>query len=304
MREGRPGRMLPHITCRADYVAVYADTPVWLPAMRAICVRHELDASALRRGALGTHVVFHAGPQVIKLFCPLWEGDVVAERAVLEHVRGLPTPELVAQGQVEGWPYIVMTCVPGTPAGAVWDHLDRGVRIDVVRQLGGLMRTLHSQPPLAELATDWDAFLRERIARCDSHHSAPEPWRSWIRERVEGFSEPPFDPVLLSADITDDHVLLGVQEGRWRITGLIDFGDAMMGHPHYEFVASLGCYTFGQPELSRGLVEAYGLALTPELAERLTTYCLLHKFARLEDFLQRCPVGDGPGFWRALWGDL
>ena len=77
-----------------------------------------------------------------------------------------------------------------------------------------------------------------------------------------------------------------------------------MGHPHYEFVAPLCFYTFGQPKLSRVLVEAYGLRLTAERADRLTTYCLLHEFGRLKDFLRRYPAKDGPGFHRALWGDL
>ena len=296
--------VLPPISSRESYVTVYRDAPVWLPAMRTICARHNLDASALRREALGSHVVFRTGGRILKLFSPLWAEDFVAERAALEHVRGLPIPELIGDGQLEGWPYMVMTVVPGTPAADVWGHLSSDQRLDVLRQLGELMRVLHDHPPLAELATDWNGFLQERIARCDEHHGAEEGWGAWIRERVVGFSEPPFDPVLLSADATDEHILLTERGGRWRITGLIDFGDAMMGHPHYEFIAPLACHTFGHPELSRALIESYGLELTPQLAERLTTYCLLHKFARLKDFLRGRPFQEGAGLYRALWGDL
>ena len=78
----------------------------------------------------------------------------------------------------------------------------------------------------------------------------------------------------------------------------------MMGHPYYEFVAPLTYYTLGRPHLSRLLLEAYGLEVTPERAQRLTTYCFLHRFGRLPDYLARYPMVDGPAFHRALWGDI
>ena len=297
--------ILPHITSRQDYARVYTDAATWLPAVRAICGRHGLDASGLQRQTFGTHVVYRTGARIVKLFCPFWEDDFPAEQASLRHLHGLPAPELVAEGDIESWPYLVLTVVPGAPALDVWDSLDTKQKTGLVAQLGEIMRQIHDHPPVPELATDWNALLAERIAQSDAHHAeAGDPWRAWVRERLTGFSEPPFEPVLLNADLTEDHLLLSEQNGTWRITGLIDFGDATMGHPHYEFIAPLSFYTFGQPALSRTLVEAYGLRLTADLAERLTTYGLLHKYARLVDFLERHPVPDGAGFRRALWGDL
>jgi len=296
--------ILPEIKSRPDYVAVYADTDTWLPAMRAICDRHSLDAGDLRREVLGTHVVFRTGSLILKLFSSLWPGDFRSERAVLAHLRDLPVPELVAEGEIEGWPYLVITSVPGVPALDVWGDLDLSQKTRIMTQLGQFMRQLHDHPPVPELATDWNAFLRERIENADEHHRAEEPWRTWIRDRLAAFSFPSFDPVLISADITEDHLLLSERNGVWDVTGLIDFGDARMGHSHYEFIAPLAFYTFGKPDLSHTLVEAYGLPFDSEIAASLTTYCLLHEFGRLADFLKRYPASDGPDFHRALWGDL
>ena len=296
--------LLPYISSLESYRKVYRDEAVWFPAMRAICARHGLDVSTLRRTPLGSHIVFRTDDHILKLFCDLWADDFTSERAVLEHVRGLPIPELIAHGKLEDWPYIIMSPLPGIPAMDVWGHLRSDQRLDVVRQVGELMRKLHNHPPLMELATDWNAFLRECIAGCSQHHGVEEPLKSWILERVEGFSEPPFDPVLLSSDVTNEHILLSQRDGHWWITGFIDFGDAMMGHPHYEFIAPLACLTIGHPALSRALVESYGLELTPLLTERLTTYCLLHEFARLDDFLGDRSIRDGSSFYRGLWGDL
>ena len=80
--------------------------------MHVICGRHGLDPAGLRRLGLGTHLVFVTGRTVLKLLCPLWPGDYPAEKAALEIIRGLPTPELIATGLLEEWPYMPI----GTPS--------------------------------------------------------------------------------------------------------------------------------------------------------------------------------------------
>ena len=296
--------VLPAITSKAEYRALYMDTAAWLPVMEAICTRHELDASKLQREPPGTHIVFRAGSRILKLFCTLWGDDFDSERAVLQHLHGLQTPQLVADGEIEGWPYLIITAIPGRPVGEVWDRLDMTEKRSILEHLGAFMQALHEHAPIPELEMDWSQFLTERVEQWEEHHQAEGVWRDWIRGRVSGFHEPTFGPVLLNADITDEHVLVINHGGRWQFSGVIDFGDAMMGHPHYEFVAPLVCLTIGEPPLARTLVESYGMELTPALAERLTTYCLLHKYGRLSDILQRCPVSNGSDLHKSLWGDL
>jgi len=296
--------ILPPIRSRDDYRAVYTADAAWLPAMHVICGRHGLDPAGLRRLGLGTHLVFVTGRTVLKLLCPLWPGDYPAEKAAFEIIRGLPTPELITTGLLEEWPYMLLTAVPGVPAGEVWDGLDDQDRVLLVAHLGNIMAQLHQHPSIPQLATDWQTFLEARLSRWLEHHQPAGPWIPWLAERLDHFSEPSFEPVLLHADITGENILLSKSGSRWRISGFIDFGDAMMGHPYYEFIVPLIFYTLGRPHLARLLLEAYGFELTPERARRLTTTCFLHRFARLPDYLARYPLPDGPSFHRALWGDI
>jgi len=294
--------ILPAISSVEEYRVAYADTATWIPAMRVLCARHALEAGKLQRTTLGTHLVFRTGGCAIKLFSTFWRDDFTKERAALMRIRGLPVPELIAEGELEGWPYLVIGWVDGVPAGEVWASLGDGDRYRVVRQPGELMAALHAQPAPPELAIDWNAFIAARIDRALAHHGATDPWTRWIETRLANFNDSPFTPVMLNADINGDHLQLSQEGGEWRITGLIDFGDAMAGHPFYEFVAPLCFYTFGRPKLSRALIDAYGLERTPEVMEQLTTYCLLHEFGRLEDFLMRHPAADGREFIHGLWG--
>ncbi len=300
--------MLPSIESIDDYRPICRDDGVWLPVMRVICQRHGVDP-ALTRCPRGTHQVYAAGAVYLKLFCPLWARDYTVERAVLHALRGVPAPEILAEGELEGWPYLVLSAVPGVEAHAVWHDLDIRDRHAVMEQLGEVLATLHGLPPVPEIALDWGEFLQERTKRAREHHGedAAEPWLTWIEEFLRNappLFEPGFSPVLLNADVTDDHLLLERHNGRWTITGLIDFADAMMGHPLYEFVAPAAFYINGEPELSRTLLLSYGFGeadLTETLSRQLTAYCLLHRYGRVQQFLERHPVDDLPGFRAALW---
>jgi hygromycin-B 7''-O-kinase len=294
--------LIPRVTSVEQYRAIYADARTWQPAMRAIAARHRLSGAPDRQ-MLGTHVVFAFGGRIVKLFCPLWLHDYDAEKVTLQHVRGLPTPEIVAEGMLDGWPYLVLSRVEGVPAVTVWPRLSPPERARVVRQSGAFLRALHDHPLPEGLPADWDAFLQARLAQADGHHDAPEPWRSWIRDQLAGFREPPLAPVLLNGDLTDDHVLLARRGDAWHLEGVIDFGDARVGHPYYDLIAPLACFAFGQPALARALVEGYGMAPTPDVRDTLTRFCLLHEFGRLGDFLARYPVSRPEAFAAALWGE-
>jgi hygromycin-B 7''-O-kinase len=292
-------RLLPEIKTFSDYRRIYRDERVWLPAMQAICDRHGLDKESLAFAPPGTHVVFCVKPELyIKLFSPLWGADYTSERAALHALTGrdLPIPRLVADGQLEGWRYLVLTAVPGIPLGQVWGQIEARDRAHIVCSCGGFSAALHATPieGLGEIAMDWPAFVAERIEACLEGIREAElgpRWLGAVRSFLDGLPplfEPGFRPVLLSADVTDEHVLVSERDGHWEFTGFIDFGDAMLGHPLYEFAAPGCCITRGSPELQRALLRGYGFEegeLTQALSDRLMAYTLLHRFVRIPDLL-------------------
>ena len=216
----------------------------------------------------------------------------------------LPTPRILWQGELEGWGYLILNRVSGRPAGDVWDQLSLAERHALIGQIGRLLRQLHAQALPADLDHDWDGFLAHRLRNAEVHHGAEEPWKSWIRSIVADFQEPPHSRVLLHADVTRDHFFIDqADDGEWFVSGVIDFGDARVGHPFYDFVAILADHTLGQPELSRSLVAAYGLDLSKPTARSLMSYCFLHEFWSLAGFQGEFPMERPDDFYRALWGD-
>ena len=293
--------LLPNIGTREDYRRIYRDADVWLPAMRVICERHGLDANQLELAPPGTHVVFKAGPErYVKLFSPFWGEDFVPERLVLRQLSGrfdLPTPQLVAEGRIEDWPYIIVTAVDGVPLYKVWHSMGVADRERIAARCGELMASLHSTQTegLEAIAVDWPDFVERQIQDCIDRLIRADVSERWIRSALEFLDdlpplfEPGFQPVLLSADVTDEHILVSERQGRWELTGFIDFGDAMLGHPHYELVAPSCCITRGSPDLQRAMLLAYGYSehqLNPTLAKQLMAYTLIHRFVNIPDILE------------------
>ena len=293
--------LLPEIDSFDAYRQVYRQEQIWLPAMQAICNRHGLDARQLAFAPPGTHVVFSAGSDCyIKLFSPLWIADYTSERLVLHTLASrshLPVPRLLHEGQIEGWPYVVLTTVPGMPLNQVWSRLGRCEKRSIVQACGRFLAQLHKIPldGLEDLVIDWHTFVQARTkARVEELcRSALGPRWSLaavhLFESQHSFLETPFDPVLLCADLTDEHVMVCKRDGKWVFTGVIDFGDALVGHPLYEFAAPVCSITRDDSELLTELFLGYGFTeadLTEVFAERLLAYTLLHRYIEIGELLK------------------
>jgi len=147
---------------------------------------------------------------------------------------------------------------------------------------------------LEELTIDWPDFVETRMAaRVEQlrHSTLGAEWplaaTRLFESQITSLKEP-FDPVLLCADLTDEHVMLCRRDREWRFSGVIDFGDAMVGHPLYEFAAPACSITHDDPALLTELLLAYGFTgadLTEALTERLLAYTLLHRYIDIQELV-------------------
>jgi hygromycin-B 7''-O-kinase len=282
--------------------------------------RHGLTTEPCVRVLDGSHILFRVGKDhMVKLYCPLFPRDFPAERLTLRALRGrtsLPTPVLQAEGRLDGWPYLVMSRLPGRKLGAVWKRLELEERVRLCGEIGAFMAELRglASDGLEGLALDWPRFVREQKGRSVTkhhHRSVPEALLRQIPDYLR--TAPPlygpgFRPVLVLSDLTDEHFLVVKRRGRWELAGCIDFGDARLGHPLYEYVSPAIDIAGGEPEPLMALLLASGLRprdLTPSLRHRLMAYTLLHEYALLRDILQAIPALRGQksleGCARAIW---
>ena len=168
------------------------------------------------------------------------------ERRLLDQLRQvspLPTPryERVSPvGDFAGYPII-----PGTELSErVFAGLPRGVQERVLAQLGVFLARLHQlppsliAPPLGVAGPAWSAAdyaRRYRLRRAQLASTLPPDLHVRLDDFFESLPAIVDDAahVLIHGDLTEDHILLA-PDGE-RLSGVIDFTDAAVGDPAFDF---------------------------------------------------------------------
>ena len=305
------------------YRQAFIDTAAWRPYIRQVCLRHGLrPARKIRLGVPGSFPTFIVDERwVVKFFGRLFEGalDYQAEREASRLLAPLDLllPAILAQGTLFNeaadweWPYLVFEFAPGVSIGQVYAQVSFADKLQLAEWMGDLTRRLHQVPLVGStiFQPSWNAFfelLQTQRAACRAEfqgrptgHAGP-PMPPHLVEQIEGYLLPAEQlveegaaPHLIHADLTADHILGRFENGRWRTTALIDFGDAMTGSLYYELVALHLDLFQGDKRLLQVYLDAYGLdeSARSQLPAKAMSMTLLHRFSSfcMEGVFRRDP---------------
>ena len=110
---------LPSFTDHEIFRIWRADAARWLPAAIDIARTHGLSCTAPQVFSTGTNLVVALDERLIlKIFPPMLRRQFVSERGTLAQLHGrvrVPIPEIVFEGERDGWPYLVITRLTGRP---------------------------------------------------------------------------------------------------------------------------------------------------------------------------------------------
>ncbi|RQH12884.1 aminoglycoside 3'-phosphotransferase/choline kinase family protein [Bradyrhizobium sp. RP6] len=289
-----PSKQLPDVTDAASLRAFRSAPSQWLPIALDVARSHGLDVSAPHVFATGTNLVVGLGETLIlKIFPPLLRAQFVSERGSLSQLAGrlqLPIPEIVAEGERDGWPYLVITRLAGTLGSEVWPHLPEDQKERVLRQIGETIASVQRAPlgALAQVEPRWDAFMRRQMQGCRARHTrlglAPKFLAGLDDLLRDAGRLIPMDapPVILIGEYIPENFLLACHDGQWSLAGLFDFGDVLAGWRDYDLLGPSAFMAAGRPGRVRSLLEGFGYA-TPDdaLRRRLMALMLLHRASDL-----------------------
>lgn len=270
-------------------------------ALVADRIRQELSlGAAVSRYASGSLPVFAVDDHVIKLFPAKAGSHFETEKAALARIDGklsIPTPRLLAAGERDDWLYVVMSRLRGQSLAEMWPVLSSDERRRLLHDVGTGLAELHAMDTddLPALGIDWAQFMQTQHESCREHQAAKGLEPRWL-EQLNGFLErwSPRDDgrrVLLHTEVMREHLLVDELNGRWQLSGLVDFEPAMVGAPEYEFGAVGLFVACAEPGLLDIVLDAYGAKRDAELPYRLMAYKLLHRYSNLRWYLERLPSG-------------
>ncbi len=299
---------LPTVDNWAEWGAIFTDAALWQPVVRRICQENpvsvgltaeDVPCQEIEAGFPGSTAVFIVDERiVVKIFPPFLAADYELEvetYQLIDYRLDPYLPELVAHGvyldRVD-WPYLIMSYMPGQPIREVRDDISAENMRRIARELGWYIKRLHSTPVEEARAikadkADWFAFLGERRKQCleELRDETPLPLsvlREIARLLATDIFLPPkgFRPMLLNGDFTEDHLLLEKRLGEWRISGLIDWADSLVGAREYEWVALWFGLCSQDVFVFREILAAYDpdLRLNNRFRQKMLAYTFIHRF--------------------------
>jgi hygromycin-B 7''-O-kinase len=284
---------LPDLSDFEAFKAWRADTSQFLPVAHDIARCHGLACTAPHVFATGTNLVLALDEKfILKIFPRFLRGQFISERGTLAQLRGrlrIPIPEIVAEGERDGWPYLVITRLSGVLGADAWPSLPEADKEHVLADIGEAIAQVQGVPagPLARIEPGWDMFMRGQIAGCRARHERfglPQKFLDGLDELLRDAADLialDGPPVILTGEYIPENFLLSRDASGWRLSGLIDFGDVMTGRGEYDLLGPSVLMADGVPRRLQSLFAGFGYSasdVTPDLKRRLMTLMLLHRF--------------------------
>jgi len=297
---------LPEVETWDDWGKIFLDVPTWGPLVEEICRRAGIPCRTITAGYPGSNAVFVVNRKqpshraVVKIYAPFCREDYAFEREIhvlLEGTPALGAPRLVAHGVLESstkWPYVVLSFVPGEPIREVRDDIDDRNLLNIAEELGHRLRHLHAIPLSALRTLDvtragWQRYTQQQIARTTAALRRENALPDRVINRIPEFVSTVLveqgapDLVLVSGDVTEDHVMLQRCGNTWAISGLIDFADARVAPREYEWVALWFSALDRDVSSLKAFMKGYDPAQVPDEAflRQAMAYTFLHEFGAL-----------------------
>ena len=279
-----------------DYEKFKLNSGILEEMAKQVIHQHQLPDEPLTLFSEGTNIVFsHGTHRVIKIFPPFYHNQFHSDLIVLKHLQGklsVQTPTVEYDGEIFGWPYLVMSQLEGALLETLWQGMDHHNKIIIMRELGVLIKEVHSLSTdgLESIDCHWQQFINRQINNCMEQHQVNKlpsfllqqipDYLATIKENLLIIKK----PVLLTGEYTPMNFLVKQVAGVWHIAGLIDFGDAMLGLPQYDLLGPGAFLIQGDKALLREFLLAYGYPeneLTEKLSHQLTALMLLHQYSNL-----------------------
>ena len=274
----------------------------YLPAMREICGRHAISYRNITKFQEGESAIVFAidDDLVIKLCPPLsWSEQMTLETTVLNHIQGnlpTPTPQVVDVGNLEDWPYFIMTHLSGQRLNKVFPTLAERDQLELYTQMGATIRELHSMPGIQVNlpVPKWNDFVYQRSAACQAHQRSGGVSESLV-EQIPSFLEAYLPgcessscSAILHTELSLSEWFVGQENGAWRLTGIFDFGDVLIGDPKADCLWR----EFDLCRL-RSYFSGYGYSggcVSETLACTMFAYVMIHRYATLSWLFQPSPA--------------
>jgi hygromycin-B 7''-O-kinase len=276
---------LPAAPTPAELDVLQGQPERWLDVARAVAARY--SAAPVRAAGTSTVLVGLVGSElVVKLYAPFLRDHFDFERTMLGHLQGrltLPTPHLLDSGEHQGWPFLVMTQLPGITLDVAWPTLTEPQRLAALQAIGRTAAEVHALPlgPIPALTPAWPAFLQQQRERCH-HRQQRTGLPAHLLAQLAAFLEGPLPEPGPDVILTGEYTPFNLMSEHGALSGMFDFGDGLVGPRAYDWLGPMCFLAAGHEARLDAFFEGYhGKPFDRALREPLLRQLLLHRYSCL-----------------------
>ncbi|AQS40543.1 putative aminoglycoside phosphotransferase [Shewanella psychrophila] len=303
----------------------------WRPTLDTICIRHGINAIHMSQNFEGTNPVFEltqassAGDLdkanrsfIVKVLAPnfhvQYQSEYLSLKLLNHHRLGVKVPKLFYFGDVDNWLYLVIEKLDGIMLSSVLTELSVKERCDIALELGNFSKHLHRLPEqqIEGLRLDWPDFIRLQTDKCyekRKKQGLPDPLLRELNGYLASHTDKlaaylnKSDAHLIHTDLHPGNLLVKKHDGRYRFTGIIDFGDALAcPDPVFEFTSPALLLALGEPKIFHAYLDGYGYGgkRDTSLQQHMMMLSLLRHTGDMNYLLQHVPDCRDEKNWQAL----
>ncbi|TPH17651.1 phosphotransferase family protein [Litorilituus lipolyticus] len=251
----------------------------WLPLLETLQEDYALGAGQWHRINEGGNALFDLNDAyIVKVVPPNWISQGLKEidiNSILVEDLSVERPALIAHGEINGWLYLVMTKLSGICLAEIWPGLTQQEKLPIIKQVGQLMREFSQVKPLQVscLSVDWSTYIARLKEDCLARHKRNK-LDDHLYQQITSYLEEHLSDLQIDNNCfihMDLHPwnLMAQQNGsQWAISGVLDFGDAIIGKSHLYEVLTPCCFMVqGDKVLYKAMIEQYGIISTEKMDE-------------------------------------
>ena len=288
------------------------------PIIENILEKEKLHINKIQIFDAGTSIIVDIGDKkVLKIFPLFLKQDFNSEMnslMLLNQHNIKKVPKLYSFGEIEYYSYVIISKISGITLESVWNNINFENKISIMTHVGIFLKSIHSIPNnnILNCSKDWQNFIENQTQNCCEHHTKlgmPKILSSQIDKFISRHLPIQTDTkniCFLSGDVHYWNILVEEKNGRYEISGFIDYADSFYGMPEYDFLAPAAFMASdGNSKLLKAMFLGYGYKneeLNKEFSHRMFAFHLIHRFSKFSNMEQIMTSDNLYEISEKLWG--
>lgn len=275
---------------KSQWIKVFQNIEFWRDSIVESFNKLNINVTEIENTIPGTHAVFKVNKKyIIKIYWPKFEKDYFVENEILNILGNKRIPKKLYSGKTlvknNEYNVLIETFIEGTPVKYYYENNKNIMNNNILKDLASTVKYIHNTDysKLNSISIDnWKEFYINRkeevFEQLDKYNFLSDNLKLYLKRKFEKLEFHEFK--LINADLTEDHILIDLDDKEYRFKGLIDLADSKVAPIEYEWIALYYSGFNKNMKLFKEFLKYYdsSIEINSEFFDNLLNFTFLHQF--------------------------